>query len=188
MVGTGGGGAVAVGVGDGVIVGTGSGVAVSAGMDVMVGRGVGDIVGVGVAVAAGTGVDGVAGGGVVVDVDRVDVLSCTRAACPCVDVDGVMRRGGTVGVAAMGAANSRRGPHPQTTSKAMLAPSVSNPCRVSHPGVPRTVYPGAERLKEQRPGLECCLKVVGLHASLRLRSHGKPRRLRSEDTTANTLP
>ena len=142
---------VAVAVGVGVIVGAGSGVAVRAGVDVMVGRGVGDVVGVGVAVAAGTGVDGVAGGGVVVAVDRVDVLSCAGVGRSGVSVGGVVRRAGTVGAASMLAANSRRGPHPQTTSKAMLAPSVSNPCRVSHPGVPRTVYPGAERLKEQRP-------------------------------------
>jgi hypothetical protein len=127
------------------MVGAGSGVAVA------VGVGVGDVVGVGVAVAAGTGVDGVAGGGVVVAVDRVEVLSCAGVGRSCVSVGGVVRRAGTVGIAGMGAANSRRGPHPQTTSKAMLAPSVSNACRASHPGVPRTVHPGAERLKEQRP-------------------------------------
>jgi hypothetical protein len=122
----------------------------------MVGRGVGDVVGVGVAVAVGdvvgagvavavgTGVDGVAGGGVVVAMDRVDVLSC-------VGVDGVVRRGGIVGVTGMGTAASRRNPHPLRTIKAMLAPSASNPCRVSHPGVPRTISADAQQLKEQRP-------------------------------------
>jgi hypothetical protein len=110
----------------------------------MVGRGVGDVVGVGVAVAVGTGVDGVAGGGVVVAMDRVDVLSC-------VGVDGVVRRGGIVGVTGMGTAASRRDPHPLRTIKAILAPSASNPCRVSHPGVPRTISPDAQQFKEQRP-------------------------------------
>jgi hypothetical protein len=109
-------------------VGTDSGAAVDAGVDVMVGRDSGDVV----------------GGGVVVAMERVDVLSCTG-------VVGIVRRGGTVGVAGMGAADSRRDPHPLRTSKAMLAPSASARCRVSHPGVPRTVYPGAERFKEQRP-------------------------------------
>jgi len=151
MVGTGSGVAVAIGAGVGVIVGAGSGVAVGAGADVLVGWGVGDVMGVGVAVAVGTGGDGVVGVGVVVAVDRVDVLSCAGVGRFCVGADGVVRRGGTVGVAGMGGADSRCDPHPVRTSKAMLAPSASNPCRVSHPGVPRTVYPGAERLKERRP-------------------------------------
>jgi hypothetical protein len=120
-------------------------------MDDMVGRGSGDVVGVGVAVAAGTGVDGIAGDGVVVAVDRVDVLSCAGVGRSCMSVDGVVRCAGTVGVASMGAADSRRDPHPQRTSTAMLAPSVSNPCQVNHLGIPWTVSPGAERLKEQRP-------------------------------------
>ena len=150
-MGTGSGVAVAVGVGVGVIVGAGSGVAVGAGVDAMVGRGVGDVVGVGVAVAVSTGLDGVAGGGVVVTVDRVDVLSCAGVGRSCVGKDGVVRRGGTVGDTDMGAAASRRDPHPLRTIKAMLAPSTSNLCRVSHRGVPRTLYPGAEQFKEQRP-------------------------------------
>ncbi|HKO24474.1 MAG TPA: hypothetical protein VJY65_06995, partial [Chloroflexota bacterium] len=113
------------------------------------GRGVGDMVGVGVAVAAGA--DSIAGGGVVVAVDRVDVLSCAGVGRSCTGVDGVVRRAGTVGVAGMGAADSRRDPHPQRTSTATHAPSASNPCRVSHPGIPRTIAAGAQRLKEQRP-------------------------------------
>jgi hypothetical protein len=147
VVGTGSG--VAVGVG--VIVGAGGGGAVGAGVNVMVGWGVGDVVGVGVAGAVGTGVDGVAGGGVVVAVDRVEVLSCAGAGRSCVGVDGVVRREGTVGVIGMGAAASRRNPHPLRTIKAMLAPSASNPCRVSHPGVPRTISADAQQFKEQRP-------------------------------------
>src|SRR5947208_8465497 len=111
---------VAVGT---TMVGTGSGVAVGAGVDVMGGRGVGDVVGV--AAAVGTRGDGVAGVGVVVGMDMVDVLSCAGAGCSCVGVAGVVRRGGTVGVAGMGAADSRRDPHPLRTSKAMLAPNAS---------------------------------------------------------------
>jgi hypothetical protein len=117
----------------------------------MVSQDVGDVVRVGVAVAVSTGVDGVAGGGVVVTVDRVEVLSCVGVGRSCVGVDGVVRRGGTVGVTGMGAAASRRDPHPLRTIKAMLTPSASILCRVSHPGVPRDPYPGAERLKEQWP-------------------------------------
>ena len=92
--------------------------------------------GSGVAVAVGVGVGVIVGAGSGVAVGA--------------GMDVVMRAG-TVGVAGTGAAGSRRDPHPQRTSKAMLVPSASNPCRVSHLGVPRTASPGTERLKEQRP-------------------------------------
>ena len=92
--------------------------------------------GSGVAVAVGVGVGVIVGAGSGVAVSAgMDVV----------------RRAGTVGVAGMGAADSRRGPHPLRTIKAMLAPSTSILCRVSHRGVPRTLYPGAEQFKEQRP-------------------------------------
>jgi hypothetical protein len=94
------------------------------------------MVGTGSGVAVGAGVDVMVGWSV------GDVVGVGVAVAAGTGVDGV---------AGMGAANSRRGPHPQRTSKAMLAPSASNPCRVSHPGVSRTASPGAERLKEQRP-------------------------------------
>src|SRR5919204_258087 len=111
----------------------------SAGLTVAVGRSVtvgATMVGTGsgVAVAVGVGVIVGVGSGVAVGAGM-----------------DVVRRAGTVGVAGVGAADSRRDPHPQRTSKAMLTPSASNPCRVSHPGVPRTASPGAERLKGQRP-------------------------------------
>src|SRR2546428_206884 len=121
----------------GLTVAVGRSVAVGATM-VGTGRGVAEAVGVGVGVIVGAGRGVAVGAGV--GVGR-----------SCVGVGGVVRRGGTVGVAGMGVAASRRDPHPLRTIRAMLAPSASNPCRVSHPGVPRTVYPGAQRLKEQRP-------------------------------------
>src|SRR5438034_958576 len=110
----------------------------------------------------------VASAGLTVAVGRSVAVGATMVGTGCGVAVAMGASVGVIGGAGIGAAASRRDPHPVRTSKAMLAPSASTPCRVSHPGVPRTVSPGAERLKEQRPApwfLRALQGYPGIHLS-----------------------